>query len=258
MIAQGNMLDWCLDVNRLLREIRRKSRDALKHLRDKDKVAANTVKDYLKTEYSNLYRLWEERFPVTELGYLGRHIHFGEAHDYEDILSHDGPNVEQMSEKHLLEEQKDFKKIGFENLLHPVILQHAYQQYRNGRLRDAVLNPIIAVFDLVRLKTGLTEDGDRLVGQALSTHDPYLVLSELETESGRNDQTGFIQIFQGAYKGIRNPKAHSLGGNLTEEKAAEYLVFASLLARRIDEAHVVKQTRKKASLNAGGKRRRVP
>ena len=68
-----------------------------------------------------------------------------------------------------------------------------------------------------------------------------LVLTELETESGQNDQKGFMQIFKGAYQGIRNPKAHSLTHDLTPEKAAQYLVFASLLIRRVQEAKGVKK-----------------
>jgi len=44
-----------------------------------------------------------------------------------------------------------------------------------------------------------------------------------------------MQIFKGAYQGIRNPKAHSMTHYQTAMKAAQYLVFASLLARRIDE-----------------------
>ena len=50
------------------------------------------------------------------------------------------------------------------------------------------------------------------------------------------NRMGFMQIFKGAYQGIRNPKAHSMTHDLTAMKAAQYLVFASLLARRIDEA----------------------
>jgi uncharacterized protein (TIGR02391 family) len=56
------------------------------------------------------------------------------------------------------------------------------------------------------------------------------------TESGKNDQKGFLQIYQGAFLGVRNPKAHSLAHDLDQIKAAQYLVFASLLARRVDEA----------------------
>ncbi len=129
----------------------------------------------------------------------------------------------------------------FQFLLHPEVARHALQQYNNGHLRDAVLNSIIAVFDLIREKTGLKDDGDRLIGKAFSLEDPYLILSEIDTESGQNDQKGFMQIYKGSFQGIRNPKAHSLAHDLTTLKAAQYLVFASLLARRIDEATVTKR-----------------
>lgn len=113
------------------------------------------------------------------------------------------------------------------------------QQYNDGHLRDAVLNSIIAVFDFIRSKSSIGDDGTDLVGKVFSLQNPKLILSEIESDSGKNDQKGFIQIFQGAFQGIRNPKAHSLTHNLTATKAAQYLVFASLLARRVDESVVV-------------------
>ena len=230
------MLEWFLEINRLSKEIRRKAQNALEMLRANDKGNAKVVNDYLKTEYGNLCRVWEQQFPVSELGDLGRHIHFGMENDYHDILLRDIIQIEEKAEKHLRDNVNKHQPFGFEELLHPVIFENAYQQYRNGHLRDAVLNSIVAVFDLIRQRTGLDSDGDRLIGEALSTTHPHLILSELETESGRNDQTGFIQVFQGAYKGIRNPKAHTLQHDLNEHKAAQYLIFASLLARRIEEA----------------------
>lgn len=257
MMQKTKIFDWFLRVNKLLQKIRLNAFEALKSLRRKDQSMVRVHNNELKTVYSSLCTLWKEGFPLEELGYLERHIDFGEIEDYENILSQDVPKVERIAEEHLLRTKGKFKEIGFENLLHPVIIEHAYQQYRDGHLRDAVLNSVIAVFDLIRLKTGLTEDGDRLVCKVLSTQDPYLILSELGTESGRNDQTGFIQIFQGAYKGIRNPKAHSLEHDLTEQKAAQYLVFASLLARRIDEAQLAKGEPKKVSKKEGGKKRPV-
>jgi uncharacterized protein (TIGR02391 family) len=69
-----------------------------------------------------------------------------------------------------------------------------------------------------------------------SIENPLLILSELQTESGKNDQKGFMQIFKGAYQGIRNPKAHSLASDLDSVKAGQYLVFASLMVRRVEEA----------------------
>ena len=81
---------------------------------------------------------------------------------------------------------------NFEHLLHPEIKKHALQQYSNGHLRDAVLNSIITVFELIRDKTGLRDDGDRLIGKAFSLTDPYLILSEIDSESGQIDQKGFM------------------------------------------------------------------
>ena len=82
----------------------------------------------------------------------------------------------------------------------------------------------------------MDKDGADLAAAAFSLTTPKLVLSSLTTESGRNDQKGFIQLLQGAFLGIRNPKAHSLATDLTEVSAAQHLVFASLLARRVRAA----------------------
>lgn len=121
-------------------------------------------------------------------------------------------------------------------VLHPAVTASSYAQFRAGHLRDAVFNAFVAVFDLLREKSGLDKDGAGLVAEALSLEKPKLILSTLATESGQNDQKGFIQILQGAYLGVRNPKAHSLASDLDDSEAAQYLVFASLLARRVEEA----------------------
>ena len=134
-------------------------------------------------------------------------------------------------------EAEDQKELIFEQLLHPNIIQSSYKQFRNGHLRDAVLNAIIAVFDAIREKTGLKDlDGDALVTKVFSERDPLLILSDLSTSSGKNDQVGFMQLLQGTYKGIRNPKAHSLSHDLDVIKTRQYLIFASLLCRRIEES----------------------
>lgn len=156
----------------------------------------------------------------------------------EDISPKSGSQINQQ----ISVQSASISQLGFENLLHPIIQKSSYKHYQDGHLRDAVLNSVVAIFDYIREKTGLAEDGDKLIGQAFSLNDPFVVLSELHSESGQNDQKGFMQIYKGAYQGIRNPKAHSLVHDLTEQKAAQYLVFASLLARRIEEASFPKAT----------------
>jgi len=125
---------------------------------------------------------------------------------------------------------------NWETLLHPAIHASALAQYRDGHWRDAVLNAFIAVFDLVRRRTGLDLDGERLATRVFSAENPILIVADLGTESGKNDQAGFMMVMQGVFRGIRNPKAHSLQHDLDALKSAQYLIMASLLARRIDEA----------------------
>jgi uncharacterized protein (TIGR02391 family) len=230
------MIEWYLSVKILLRAIERKARDGLALYGQQDEEATAAIKGYLKTDYEQLQEHWRRRYPDEHLGYLGRHLKFGMDGDYKDIINHDLPDLEKRADAHLLAESKDPQQIGFEELLHPIIMEHSYQLFRDGHLREAVLNSITALFDFIRTKSKCTQDGDELIGRVFSLGNPLLILSELDTESGQNDQKGFMQIFKGAYQGIRNPKAHSLTHDLTPEKAVQYLVFASLLARRIEEA----------------------
>lgn len=231
------MLEWFLAVSYLIRELRKKAVDALARIEASDDAAVKLINSYMTTDYQALYRLWDDQgFATAEMGNLSRHIHFGDEQDYHDILERDLAAVEANAEKHAREAAPVTVKIGFEDLLHPVIYEHAFQHYLNGHYREAVLNSIVAVFDLIRSRTGLDLDGSNLVGEVFSLDKARLVLSELGSESGRNDQKGFMQIFSGTYLGIRNPKAHSLAHDLDQTKAAQYLVFASLLARRVYEA----------------------
>ena len=233
------MIHWYLSVKNAIRAIEQKAHDTLPLYEQGGKEACTAINSYMSSDYEQLWDLWRQRFPDEKLGNLGRHIHFGMDCDYHDIINYDLPEIEKRAEAHLLSsvgEENVKNDLGFEYLLHPIITEHAYQLYRNGHLREAVLNSITAVYDFIRARTGSEEDGDRLIGQVMSPNDPKLILSELSSESGLNDQKGFMQIYKGAYQGIRNPKAHSLTHDLTEIKAAQYLVFSSLLARRIEES----------------------
>lgn len=231
------MIEWYVQTKKLIRSLGRKAADARGQCAtDNDKVP-EALKGYMVTDLQQLKAHWLGRYPGDDHAFrtLGRHVGFCMGQDCSDILSIDLPELEERAEAHLVKDGTQ-QKIGFEDLLHPVISQSSYELYCGGHLREAVLNSMTALFDHIRRRTKTDEDGDKLIGKVFSLEKPLLTLSELQTESGQNDQKGFMQIFKGAYQGIRNPKAHSMTHDLTAMKAAQYLVFASLLARRIDEA----------------------
>lgn len=139
----------------------------------------------------------------------------------------------------ITEHQPVGQRLGFDDLLHPVIVDASRSLYETGHYRDAVFSSVVAVFDLLRKRSGLDLDGPALVTRCFSVSEPKIVVADITTISGKNEQIGFMQILEGTYKAVRNPKAHTLQHDTTREVAAQYMVFASLLARRVAEAEVV-------------------
>lgn len=124
-------------------------------------------------------------------------------------------------------------------LIHPEISAVARERFDSGHYSDAAETAMKAVN--VRVKelwkaAGETEkDGKPLMLSALSANRPVVRLGDLSTESGRNIQEGYMHIFAGAMQAIRNPRAHEII-TITPERALQFLVLASLLMSKLDEA----------------------
>ena len=232
------MIEQLLGLIGITREIRGKVIDALLAAQEKEHSTAKAVQEYLKKDVERLDNAWPKRLNSKYLGDLRRHIYFGQLQDYKDMLKFDIPGVESELDKYFKRKGKEGSESSFKGLLHPVIISSSYEQFERGLLRDAVLNGVVAVFDFIRARTGSRKDGSDLVGEVFSIANPKLIFSEIKTESGQSDQKGFLQIFQGTFSGIRNPKAHTLVHDLDNLKASQYLVFLSLLARRVEEARI--------------------
>lgn len=58
------------------------------------------------------------------------------------------------------------------SLLHPIIVNASWGQYRDGHIRDAVLNALLAIGDMLRARTKLRIDGKALAEMAFSPGDP--------------------------------------------------------------------------------------
>lgn len=126
----------------------------------------------------------------------------------------------------------------FWDLVHPRIQSLARPRFEAGMFGDAVEASFKEVNDTVkRIYRDLEQreaDGARLMTSAFSPGNPIIRLSPLDTETDRNIQQGYMQIFAGAMTGIRNPQAH---GNLNPDarKALHLICLASLLMCKVDE-----------------------
>jgi uncharacterized protein (TIGR02391 family) len=133
---------------------------------------------------------------------------------------------------------KKLESEGYWGILHPKATQLAKSRFESGHYADAVEAVFKEVnFNLKKLhkeRTGNELDGVALMRKCFSPSDPTLLLGDLSTETGRNMQQGYLDIFAGAMAAIRNPKAH---GNISieKERAVHFLMLGSLLLQKIDE-----------------------
>ncbi|MBA7481414.1 hypothetical protein ES707_16884 [subsurface metagenome] len=158
-------------------------------------------------------------------------------------------------------EQKDTVKLPiqlFDSMqLHLKVVEVSKGCFIAGNYREAILNAFICLIDYVKERTGLDLDGDNLMNQVFSidydkeqrsiTKYPIIRINQLQNKSDRDEQQGFMFLCKGAVGGIRNPKAHKLIPQSDPLHTLEYLAFASLLIRRIEEGKLFRtsQSRKK-------------
>ena len=110
------MIDWYIKCRQLLRALHGKAVDALRHCEDEGVQDAKTITNYMKTDFQQLRDHWFSRHPEESFGYLGRHIGFGKKQDFDDIIKHDLPEVEQRLDQLLIEFKKtlpDYKSTPY-------------------------------------------------------------------------------------------------------------------------------------------------
>jgi uncharacterized protein (TIGR02391 family) len=120
--------------------------------------------------------------------------------------------------------------------LHPEVRLAADRLVEGNHMGAAILEAFKAVNNRVKAVTGLDADGTDLMGKAFGGATPRLLLADQSTQTGRDVQAGFLQLFSGAVRGIRNPNAHELFTALDDNEALEQLTLASLLMHRLDAA----------------------
>lgn len=122
---------------------------------------------------------------------------------------------------------------------HPYIEKGCTRLFVDGHYAQAVEESAKAVFQYLRVATGLNLDGSPLATQVFSVKNPILAFSDLSDETKKNEQVGFMQMLSAFAMGVRNPLAHTHGKLEEAQKAFEYLALASLFCRRIDDASSV-------------------
>ena len=128
-------------------------------------------------------------------------------------------------------------RLAFENF-HIEVIRASGDLYADGHYASAILEAFKSVDLRVRRESGIDGSGRPLMLTAFSANNPLIDVRVEDGQSGNDEQEGFMYIFAGAMMGIRNPKAHQAITQTDPQKALEYLAFASLLHRRVDDARI--------------------
>jgi uncharacterized protein (TIGR02391 family) len=110
--------------------------------------------------------------------------------------------------------------------------------YEAENYKNAILDAMHYLSNLLREKTAIDSDGASLVHQALGGDTPKLKINKLQTESERDEQKGLVQILQGLYTGIRNPRSHEQMED-TINTADPIIFFINYLCRILDSSRAL-------------------
>jgi uncharacterized protein (TIGR02391 family) len=125
---------------------------------------------------------------------------------------------------------------AYSNLdLHPEIARAASQLYHDGHYANAIEDAVKALNAYVRYRSGETLDGTSLMQKVFSPNAPILRFNDMQDQSDKDEQQGFMMLFAGAVAGLRNPRAHKLIKD-DPERALEFIAFVSLLTKLLDGA----------------------
>jgi uncharacterized protein (TIGR02391 family) len=123
------------------------------------------------------------------------------------------------------------------SLLHTKVQVEARSRFDNTEYADAVFAAMRAlnneVKGIVKSRAGRDLDGVDLMHTAFSPKNPIIVLADLSSDTGRDMQQGYMEMFAGAMSAVRNPKAHE-SVVLTPERAIHLLFVASTLWHTLD------------------------
>jgi uncharacterized protein (TIGR02391 family) len=125
-------------------------------------------------------------------------------------------------------------------MIDPIIHDVARDRFISGMYADSVEAALKEVNQIVKRlyldRTDVELDGSALMQAAFSANNPTLPLSDMQTQSDKNIQIGYMQIYSGAMTGIRNPKAHE-NIIIDKSRAVHFLFLASLLIIKLRERY---------------------
>jgi len=118
------------------------------------------------------------------------------------------------------------------------IVEVSRDLFASGHYNLAVSQAFLALDKFVSEKSGIAKSGTVLMEQAFSAASPRLFWTERLSQSEKDEQRGYMQIYSGAMMGIRNPTTHEFDWVDSPQLALELLMLAQHLMRKAKQATI--------------------
>jgi uncharacterized protein (TIGR02391 family) len=138
--------------------------------------------------------------------------------------------------------------------LHPLVREACAELFAGAHYRQGVLDAALALRDLVREKSGLSETNDRtLISKALAGKNPRILVSDAPGDQGMNMREGTAYLALGIVARLRNVLTHE-NVEVPAHEAMEMVATISRVARDVEAGRVADETR----ANGGAERSQTP
>lgn len=122
--------------------------------------------------------------------------------------------------------------------LHPLVRASCAELFAGAHYRQGVLDAALALRDLVREKSGLSETNDRtLISQALASKNPRIVVSDAPGDQGTNMREGTAYLALGIVARLRNVLTHE-NVEVPAHEAMEMVAMISRVVRDVEAGRV--------------------
>lgn len=111
------------------------------------------------------------------------------------------------------------------------------KRYSDGHYSDAVDAACKSIAESVKKKSGLSSKSDvDLMFKAFQEDSPALTFNSFKSITDKNEQAGYMHMFAGFMRGVRNPSFHELDLWNNPKIVLEVLVIANHLMEKLETA----------------------